>query len=488
MRSLKRFLSSATLLSFSAGLTLGTVVTTASAALRGSGVFPDVPQGSYYDDAIGIMYGEGIITGYSDGKFGPDDPVTRGQIAVIMQRLMLEIGAIDDTDSSSSRSTRSSSSSHSSEDDDEDEDDGEPNDNGALGFTVTQFDVSESSTKASVAVTRSEGDNGKVTVEYETVDDTAKAGEDYTANSGTLTFEDGETSKTISVTLKNDDSGEDLKAFKVQLKNPTGGAELGKNPTVTIRILDNDGGAGASGGGTSSTSSVSSVGTAGALSFGGSAYAVEEDAGNLTVYINRTGGTKGQVGVTYDTKSGSASDGTHFTRSTGTLSFSDGETQKSFTVPIIDDGETKGNKTFSMTLAAPTGSAVLGKNSNVSVSIVDNEAITTGTGTFRIGEDELDILEGETAYMPVLRMSGTTTELTVKYETVNGTAQAGADFIAASGTLTFKPGESSKYVEVKVIKDDKNDEVNERFTVRVFEPSNGGSLGSPTSGIVNISE
>jgi hypothetical protein len=478
MRSFKRFFSSATAVSFAAGLTLG--VTSAGAALRGSALFPDVEVGSYYDEAVGVMYDEGIITGYADGKFGPNDPVTRGQIAVIMQRLMEEIGAIDGSDSSSSR-TRSSSSAQSSSE----EDDGLPNEHGAFRFTIAQFDVSESSAKASVTVVRNEGDDGKVTVEYETVDDTAKAAEDYTANNGTLTFEDGETSKTITVNLKNDELGEEVETFKIQLKNPTGGSELSSSATVSIRLLDNDGGAGSTGG---STSSVSSAGTAGAVSFGGSAYAVEEDAGELTVYVNRTSGTKGQVGVTYDTKNSTATDGNEFTRTTGTLTFADGETQKSFTVPIIDNSEKKGNKVFTVTLTAPTGGVVLGQTSTATVSVVDNESITTGTGTFRMADDEYEGIEGQSTFVKVQRLSGTTVELTVKYETSGGSASSGGDFTAASGTLTFKPGESEKLVEVKILKDDKVDETNEKFSFQIKEPSNGGTIGTPSSTSISIFE
>ena len=46
-----------------------------------------------------------------------------------------------------------------------------------------------------------------------------------------------------------------------------------------------------------------------------------------------------------------------------------------------------------------------------------------------------------------------TTPVTVKYATANGTATAGADYVATSGTLTFAPGETAKSVTVGVIGD-----------------------------------
>src|SRR3990167_4117553 len=97
------------------GFSLG-ILTSVSAASLGSSVFPDVPAGSYFDSAVGDMYAAGIITGYSNGKFGPNDYVTRGQVAVLMQRLRNELtgGSVSVSSSSRSRSSESSESSSSS--------------------------------------------------------------------------------------------------------------------------------------------------------------------------------------------------------------------------------------------------------------------------------------------------------------------------------------------------------------------------------------
>ena len=50
--------------------------------------FPDVPAGSYYADAIQAAYGLGIVSGYSDGTFRPDAPLTRAAAATILYRAM----------------------------------------------------------------------------------------------------------------------------------------------------------------------------------------------------------------------------------------------------------------------------------------------------------------------------------------------------------------------------------------------------------------
>jgi hypothetical protein len=48
--------------------------------------FPDVKPDAYYASAVGMMSDLGIMKGYDNGNFGPDDAVTRGQVATMMQR------------------------------------------------------------------------------------------------------------------------------------------------------------------------------------------------------------------------------------------------------------------------------------------------------------------------------------------------------------------------------------------------------------------
>ena len=48
--------------------------------------FPDLPAGSVYEKAVGWAAAKGIVSGYSNGKFAPDDSVTREQLAVILYR------------------------------------------------------------------------------------------------------------------------------------------------------------------------------------------------------------------------------------------------------------------------------------------------------------------------------------------------------------------------------------------------------------------
>lgn len=54
--------------------------------------FTDVPDGAYYRDAAAWAQENGLVNGYVDGRFGPDDPITREQLATILYRRALQMG------------------------------------------------------------------------------------------------------------------------------------------------------------------------------------------------------------------------------------------------------------------------------------------------------------------------------------------------------------------------------------------------------------
>ncbi|NER99425.1 MAG: calcium-binding protein, partial [Symploca sp. SIO1B1] len=90
---------------------------------------------------------------------------------------------------------------------------------------------------ATFTVSLSAASSESITVEYATGDDTAIAGLDYTAQSGKLTFNPGETSQTITIPVIGETIFEGNETFIVNLNNPN-------NATVAnpqgIGTIDND--------------------------------------------------------------------------------------------------------------------------------------------------------------------------------------------------------------------------------------------------------
>jgi hypothetical protein len=96
--------------------------------------------------------------------------------------------------------------------------------NGTTGLTLT--------------VTRSGNSDVQVTVQYRTVDGSASSKSDYSPLSGTLTFQPGQTSRTIAVPIKGDRKREPNETFTVQLSNAVGATI--NDGVATATILNDD--------------------------------------------------------------------------------------------------------------------------------------------------------------------------------------------------------------------------------------------------------
>ena len=108
-----------------------------------------------------------------------------------------------------------------------------------LSFAENIVNVDEDAGSATLTVGLAPAGTEMVTVDYATRDSGAEAGEDYTATSGTLTFAPGETSKTITILITDDNIYEDLESFFLDLSDPSGTA-LPAIPTRAVEIASDD--------------------------------------------------------------------------------------------------------------------------------------------------------------------------------------------------------------------------------------------------------
>lgn len=337
-----------------------------------------------------------------------------------------------------------------------------------------------------ITIVRTAGKAGAITVDYRFVAGTASEGSDFQLTTGTISIGSGESSKVFQISVINDTVAESSETFEIVMSNPTGGAVILSDRT-TINITDDDGGSSSSG--TSSVSSSSSSITGpGAFKYAAIAYSVGENIPSVTVTVTRVNGIVGTVGVSYATTTSPnyTATGSDYAATSGTLTFAAGETTKTFSVPISDDGTIDGNKTFAVTLSAPTGGATIDTPSTV-VTIYDDETAAFGSGTFRFAQSSYNVTEGSgKATVIVNRVGGSKGTATVMYSTANNTALSGADYAATSGTLTFQQGEASKTFEVILYKDNQANEGEETVSLMISSPT-GAMLGDLTTSTLTIS-
>ena len=106
------------------------------------------------------------------------------------------------------------------------------------------------------------------------------------------------------------------------------------------------------------------VAAPGALQFQAQAYTVNQSAGTATIEVSRTGGSSGTVTVHYQTGNDTAQAGINYQAASGTLTFDAGDCCVSFTVPILNAGDSNSTTVY-LTLSDPTGGATLGAGRHV---------------------------------------------------------------------------------------------------------------------------
>jgi subtilisin-like proprotein convertase family protein len=200
---------------------------------------------------------------------------------------------------------------------------------------VSMSEGNTGTTQFTFTVTKS-GTDAAASVEFDTANDTATAPGDYAAQSGTLEFAPGETTKTITVLVNGDETFEADETFKVNLSNPTDAI-----------IVDGEG-----------------VGT------------IENDDAAPTLTINNVSHAEGNLGPTafvftvtksktdspatvdFATADGTATEPGDYSSANGTLSFAVGEATKTITVLVNGDTTFEANETVFVNLSNPGGATI----------------------------------------------------------------------------------------------------------------------------------
>lgn len=311
----------------------------------------------------------------------------------------------------------------------------------------------------SFTVTLSKKSSTPVTVSYTTADGTATAGQDYTAAAGKITFAAGQTSTTVKVAIAGDTAVETDETFSVTLSNPSGATISRGTATGTIRNDDV----------ALPTVSIADA----AKAEGGSG------TSNLGFTVTLSKAATSTVTVKYATSNGTATAGQDYTAGSGTVTFFAGQQSKTVNVAVNGDTAVEADETFTVTLSSPSGATIA--RATATGTIGNDDVSTPQTSTIAIGD--ASITEGDSGVaamaFTVSLSSASSNAVTVDYVTSNGTATAGQDYNATSGTVTFAPGVTSQLINIGVI-GDTTDESDEAFTVTLSAPSSGATIADGT--------
>jgi hypothetical protein len=194
---------------------------------------------------------------------------------------------------------------------------------------------------------------------------------------------------------------------------------------------------------------------------------------NALVTVKLSNSSNPQVSVNYSTANGTALAGSDYQAASGTLTFKKGEMSKMILVPVIGDRLHEANETFFVNLRNATH-ATIADGQGV-VTITDDDPL--------VNISDVTITEGNAGTTQcnflVTLSSAPTQAVTVNYATADGSASAGSDYQAASGVLTFNPGQSSQNVTV-LVNGDRLGESNEYFFVNLTSANGADGQGVAT--------
>ncbi|MGB5676644.1 MAG: Calx-beta domain-containing protein [Gammaproteobacteria bacterium] len=226
------------------------------------------------------------------------------------------------------------------------------------------------------------------------------------------------------------------------------------------------------------------------LQFSAPSYTVEEGGATATITVTRVYSDSWTeywtVGADYTTIDGSATAGSDYLSVSGSLTFAAGVTSQTFTIPIIDDGDYEGDEILNLALSNPTGGATLGSQETAVLTIAEDEV--PPVGSLQLSAPSYTVNENDAeAVITVTRVNGSFGTVAVDYNTGDGTASAGSDYEAESGTLIFDEGVTSQTFTITIF-DDAEYEGDETVNLTLSNPLGGAGLESPTTAILTIAE
>ena len=337
-------------------------------------------------------------------------------------------------------------------------------DNDVATLTLGAPVVNEATGTATYPVTLNRATASGFTIAAATSSGTATSGSDFTAASPTLTFVGTLNEvQNISVPITDDVLVEGSEAFNITLSalsNSFGGALTFTAGAQSRPIADND----------VSTVSIASISNA----------AEPATAGTLRLTLTKASASATIVSYTV---TGTALSGTDYTSIGPSVVVPANTLTFDISVAPSDDLIVEGAETVIVTLTAATNNVLITASGNATNTIADNDAATVSIANTINGAEAVAPTNG---VMTVTQTAVSATNTVLTY-TVSGTATAGGDYTALSGSVTILAGSTTATITIPVI-DNLVVEPSETVIVTLTAISGLPTLGSPLVATNTISD
>jgi hypothetical protein len=339
-------------------------------------------------------------------------------------------------------------------------------------ISISDASVSEGdtgTTTATFTVNLSAPADRTVSVSFYSAASDAQKDVDYQTVQGRLTFAPGTTTQTIAVPVAGDSLDEFDEHFSVVLAYPLNTTISKQRGEATI--LDND-----------SPPSVSIDDVSLPEGNAGTSPAV------FTVTLSNVSGKP--ILLQYTTADGSATAGSDYASTTGTVSIAAGVL--STTIPILVNGDTfsESNETFVVNLIG-AGNATLLKAAGTGTILNDDGGVQFASASFSVAEgagvaNAIVTRTGDLSGIATVDYATADSAGTNNCNVISGNASARCDYETTVGTLHFAAGESSKTISIPII-GDAYAEGNENFIITLSN-SFGVAVLTPSAATITIND
>jgi hypothetical protein len=321
-------------------------------------------------------------------------------------------------------------------------------------LSINDVTVNESAGTAHLTVSLNTASGKPVSFQVDTSDVTATAGSDYTAVvAGAGSIPAGSLTTTVDVAITNDAVSELAETFNVGLSAPVNATIA--DATGVVTITDDD---------LAPTIAIDSP-------------SVIEGSGpgsTVLTYTVTLSAVSGQaVTINFATSSGTATSGTDFTATSGTLTFTAGQTSKTIDVTINRDALNEADETVIMTLSGGSAYTAAGSTLVGTGTITDDDALPTVQWTAATSSG----YESGGALTVTAQLSAASGRAVSIPFVITGTAINAVDYSITASPVTIAAGSTTTTVTITPI-DDATVEPDETVILTMGVPTNASASGT----------
>ena len=301
-----------------------------------------------------------------------------------------------------------------------------------VSFGSATYTVAEGGTQT-VTVTLSADPERTVTIPITTVNQGTASDADYSGVPSGVTFQSGETSKSFDFSATQDTEDDDGESVRLGFGSlPDARVSAGTPDETTVNITDDD-----------IPSSVE-------VSFGSAAYTVTE-GGTVDVTVILDDDPEQTVTVPIGTINEGGASGSDYSGVPATVTFSSGETEKTFTVTATEDNLEDGGEGVKLSFVNLPPEATLGTTNEATVSIINKAAQNSLTVAFQ--SVAYSVPEGNSVVVTVILSAAPGSEVTVPLTVTEQGGATSADYSGVPASVTFGPDERDQTFTVSATQD-----------------------------------